>query len=161
MEQLSTKSQVIYAPSRVRTSGKTTVFLAGSTSKTDDRDWRGALCEQLTDQPLTIFNPHRADWDSTWREDISFAPYREQTEWELDMQDAADIVVVFFHPQTQATISLLELGLCARSGKAVVLCPEGYWKRGNVQIVCQRYRVEMVGDMTGLKDAIIRRMSRG
>ncbi|KAJ8105223.1 hypothetical protein ONZ43_g7512 [Nemania bipapillata] len=109
-----TKCQIINAPARERPRGEKKVFLAGTTSPTDDGDWH---------------------WDSTWREDISFTPYREQVEWELDMQESADIVVVYFHPATKAPISLLELGLCARTGKAIVVCPEGFWKRGNVQIV--------------------------
>jgi hypothetical protein len=134
------------------------VFLAGPTSQTDDRDWHEVLSESLADQPLTIYNPLRADWDSTWREDISFEPYREQVEWELDMQETVDIVVLYFHPATKAPISLLELGLCARTGKAIVCCPQGYWKRGNVQIVCKRYGVEMVEDLDGLKDAIVKKL---
>lgn len=56
-------------------------------------------------------------------------------------------------------MSLLELGLCARvPGKAIVVCPEGYWKRGNVQIVCERFGVEMVDGVEGLKAAILERL---
>ncbi|KAI1498307.1 hypothetical protein F5X99DRAFT_412205 [Biscogniauxia marginata] len=157
MQSTRQKSQIIYAPSREPVQGVKSVFLAGTTSKTDDRDWRLALSELLASLPLTIFNPYRPDWDSSWREDISFVPYREQTDWELEMQEAADIVVVFFHPATQAPVSLLEFGLCAKSGRAMVVCPEGYCKRGNVQIVCQRYGVEMVETIDGIKDAIVKR----
>jgi hypothetical protein len=152
------KSQIINAPSREPPRGIMSVFLAGPTSQTDDRDWHEVLSESLADQPLTIYNPLRADWDSTWREDISFEPYREQVEWELDMQETVDMVVLYFHPATKAPISLLELGLCARTGKAIVCCPQGYWKRGNVQIVCKRYGVEMVEDLDGLKDAIVKKL---
>ncbi len=113
----------------------------------------------LSEAGITIYNPHRADWDSTWREDVNFAPYREQVDWELDKQEKADVVVVYFHPATQAPISLLELGLCARTpGKAIVFCPEGYWKRGNVQIVCRKFDIEMVGSIEGLRNAIVKRL---
>ncbi|CAJ2505705.1 Uu.00g130990.m01.CDS01 [Anthostomella pinea] len=160
MQTTTPKSQVIYAPAREAIRGVKSIFLAGTTAKTkpDDRDWREVLSESLADTPVTILNPYRGDWDSTWREDIAFAPYREQVEWELDMQEAADIIVVFFHPDTQAPISLLELGLSARSGKCIVSCPEGYLKRGNVQIVCQRFGVEMVESVDELRDAILRRL---
>ncbi|KAI1435434.1 hypothetical protein GGR50DRAFT_320271 [Xylaria sp. CBS 124048] len=150
--------QTINAPSREPALGVKSVFLAGTTNRTDDGDWREKLRELLADQPLTIYNPVRLDWDSTWREDISFEPYRAQVEWELDMQEIADVMVVYFHPATQAPISLLELGLCARTGKVIVVCPEGYWKRGNVQIVCRRYGIQMVEDVYELKDAILMRM---
>ncbi|KAI0827806.1 hypothetical protein F5Y06DRAFT_227146 [Hypoxylon sp. FL0890] len=158
MPQTHPQNQVVLAPSRETHRGVKSVFLAGTTTKTDRRDWREALTESLSDLPLTIINPYRPDWDSTWREDITCAPFREQVEWELDMQESADIVVIYFHPVTEAPISLLELGLCARAGKAIVVCPEGYKKRGNVQIVCQRFGVEVAESIETLKQAIARRL---
>lgn len=153
------RCQVIYAPSEYSSRGVKSVFLAGTTSKIDTTDWRETLTSLLSEIPITIYNPYRADWDSTWREEISFAPYREQVEWELDKQERADIVVVYFHPATQAPISLLELGLCARKpGNAIVFCPKGYWKRGNVQIVCQKFGIEMVESIEKLGNAIVRRL---
>jgi hypothetical protein len=153
------KSHVIYAPSEEAPCGVKSVFLAGTTNKVDSHDWREVLSTALSNVPVTIYNPYRADWDSSWREDIEFAPYREQVEWELEKQDKADIVVIYFHPATQAPVSLLEFGLCARvPGKAIVVCPEGYWKRGNVQIVCDIYGVEMVDNTDGLREAVVRRL---
>jgi hypothetical protein len=114
----------------------------------------------LSEAPLTVYNPYRADWDSTWREDATFAPFREQVEWELDKQETADVVIFYFHPATQAPISLLELGLCAAAtpGKGIVVCPEGYWKRANVQMVCEKFGVEMVGSLEELGQAIVKRL---
>ncbi len=69
------------------------------------------------------------------------------------------MVVVYFHPAAQAPISLLELGLCARKpGKAIVFCPEGYWKRRNVQMVCEKFDIEMAGSIEGLRNAIVKRL---
>ncbi|KAI0429366.1 hypothetical protein F5Y09DRAFT_310632 [Xylaria sp. FL1042] len=158
MQASTPKCQIINAPSREPSHGVKTIFLAGTTTPTEERDWREHLSELLAGEPLTIYNPLRPDWDSTWREDISFEPYREQVEWELDMQEAADIMVVYFHPASKAPISLLELGLCAKTGKAIVVCPDGYWKRGNVQIVCLRYGIEIVDDVNALKDAVMRKV---
>ncbi|KMK63306.1 hypothetical protein Y699_04136 [Aspergillus fumigatus Z5] len=156
------KNHIIYAPSEETPRGVKSVFLAGTTSKVDPGDWRETLSTSLSDLPVTIYSPYRPDWDSSWREDIDFAPYREQVEWELDKLDKSDTVVIYFHPATQAPISLLELGLCARvPGKALVVCPEGYWKRGNVQIVCEKYGVEMVDNVDALRDAIVERLSFG
>ncbi|CAN8105139.1 unnamed protein product [Discula destructiva] len=153
------RRQVICAPSDQPPHGLKSVFLAGTTSKVDATDWRETLSTLLSDHRITIYNPYRADWDSTWREDINFAPYHQQVKWELEKQEQADMVVVYFHPATQAPISLLELGLCARQpGKAIVFCPEGYWKRGNVQIVCQTFDIEMVESIEGLRDAIVKRL---
>lgn len=74
------------------------------------------------------------------------------------MQERADVVVVYFEPGTEGHVSLLELGLCARSEKALVACPEGYKKRGNVQAVCQRFGVRMVDSYEELRDELLRRL---
>jgi hypothetical protein len=61
---------------------------------------------------------------------------------------------MYFAPETRAPNTLLELGLFARSGKLVVCCPEGYWRRGNVQVVCRRYGAREVADLGALAQAI-------
>lgn len=154
------QNQVIYAPSVEAPRGVKSIFLAGTTNKVDPTDWRENLSASLSDVPVTIYNPYRTDWDSSWREDISFAPYRGQVEWELDMQIKADIVIIYFHPATQAPVSLLELGVCMRfPEKAIVVCPEGYWKRGNVQIVCEKFGVELLDNVNQLREAVVKRVS--
>jgi hypothetical protein len=156
----SQKCQTIYAPSEEPCSGTKSVFLAGTTSKVDKTDWREAISASLSELPITIFNPYRGDWDSTWREEIDFAPYREQVLWELDKQAKATLVVVYFHPATQAPVSLLEFGLSAQiPGKVIAVCPRGFWKRGNVQIVCQKYGIELLDDINELHQAIIKKLS--
>ncbi|KAK0710067.1 hypothetical protein B0T26DRAFT_743278 [Lasiosphaeria miniovina] len=152
------KAQVVLAPSRPAVTGKKSVFLAGTTSRTGGPEWRDVLADALAHLPVTIFNPLRHDWDSTWREDIDFAPFREQVEWELDMQERADVVVVYYGPATDAPISLLELGLCARSAKAIVACHKDYRKRGNVYIVSQRLGIEFLDAEDDLAASVINRL---
>jgi hypothetical protein len=54
---------------------------------------------------------------------------------------------MYFDPATKAPVTLLELGLAAESGKTVVCCPDGFWRKGNVDIVCKRYRIPLVPDL--------------
>ncbi|TDZ71613.1 hypothetical protein CTRI78_v001873 [Colletotrichum trifolii] len=131
------------------------VFLAGTTSK---EDWRKHLIESIAHFPVVVFNPFRPDWDSSWKEDISDARFKDQVEWELEMQETATFIVVYFEPGTEAHISLLELGLCARSGKAIVACPEGYKKRGNVQVVCAKFGIPLLGSYEELRDELKRKL---
>ncbi len=152
--QQQQKSQVISPPARPPFAHPKSIFLAGTTVKTD---WRASLKATLAHLPVTILDPFRSDWDGSWKEDISFKPFREQVEWELDMQDKADLIVVYFHPETMAPVSLLELGLCTRSGKAIVACPAGYWKRGNVQVVCRRFDIPLVESYEQLVDEVMKR----
>jgi hypothetical protein len=64
--------------------------------------------------------------------------------WELDKLAKADLAVVYFHLATPAPISLLEFGLSVRiPGKVVAIAPEGYSKRGSVQMVCQKFGINL------------------
>lgn len=154
-------ASVILAPGRPApdSTPRKAIFLAGTTSSTGEPDWRQTLTDALSNLPITIYNPKRDDWDATWKEDFSHARWAEQVQWELEMQDKADIVVVFFHGVSPAPISLLELGLCVRSGRAIVCALEGYSKRGNVEAVCRRYGVKLVSSEDGLRDAVIERLN--
>ncbi|KXJ88421.1 hypothetical protein Micbo1qcDRAFT_166478, partial [Microdochium bolleyi] len=66
----SSRAQLIRAPSRVDTISypSASVFLAGSTSSQTGGDWRTELTTLLSACPVTILDPARPDWDSTWRE---------------------------------------------------------------------------------------------
>ncbi|KAK4221502.1 hypothetical protein QBC38DRAFT_491908 [Podospora fimiseda] len=144
---MSTNSlQLIQAPHRPDITGQKSIFLAGTTTPTNGPDWRETLTKAISDLPvaLTVFDPTRSDWDSSWKEDILFPKFKEQVDWELDMQEKADLVVIYFGPNTKAPISLLELGLVARSGKAIIGCHGQYEKRGNVQVVAQRFGLELL-----------------
>ena len=107
-------------------------------------DWQAELTERLADLNVDIFNPRRDDWDASWTQRITHPEFRGQVEWELDGLDRATAIAMYFAPDSKAPISLLELGLYARSGRLVVCCGEGFYRRGNVEVVCARYGVELV-----------------
>ncbi|CAL3971122.1 unnamed protein product [Diplocarpon coronariae] len=132
-----------------------TIFLSGSIDA-PPATWQAALTAALGHLPITILNPHRADWDASWREDGDSARFREQVTWELDAIEAAHVVAVCFRPGSPAPVTLLELGLCARGKKVAVACPEGYEKRGNVQVVCRRFGIEVVRDVGELADRVVK-----
>jgi hypothetical protein len=54
---------------------------------------------------------------------------------------------MYFSPETKSPISLLELGLHAESDRMIVCCPPGFWRKGNVDIVCTRYNIPLFNDM--------------
>jgi hypothetical protein len=144
----------ITAPEPLTDAKGKTVFLAGSIDMGKAQDWQSLVTEALLDDNVTILNPRRKDWDSTWKQDISNPEFNEQVTWELDALDLADLIVIYFDPKGQAPITLMELGLHApvKPEKMIVCCPEGFWRRGNVQIVCERFDIEMVDDLDALID---------
>src|SRR5262249_30113389 len=97
-------------------------------------DWQARLTQALQDLGVLFLNPRRDECDASWVQSITDVRFREQVEWELAGLERATVVAMYFAPATKAPVTLLELGLCARAGKVVVCCPEGYWRRGNVEV---------------------------
>ncbi|MEM9453825.1 MAG: nucleoside 2-deoxyribosyltransferase domain-containing protein [Myxococcota bacterium] len=117
------------------------IFLAGSIEMGSAPPWQDRLIADLADTDLIAFNPRRDDWDPSWTQSIDTPQFRAQVEWELAGLEHAELVAMVLVPGTRSPISLLELGLHATSGRLVVCCPEGFWRKGNVDIVCQRYGI--------------------
>ncbi|MDX1945966.1 MAG: nucleoside 2-deoxyribosyltransferase domain-containing protein [Pirellulaceae bacterium] len=126
--------------------GETSLFLAGSIEQGVAEEWQRRVELALADLPVAIFNPRRQAWDATWVQSIDIPQFRGQVEWELAALERADVIGMYFAPTSKAPITLLELGLFARSGKLVVCCPAGFWRKGNVEVVCARYGVPLVSD---------------
>jgi hypothetical protein len=128
---------------------KARVFLAGSIEMGSAIDWQATMTRSLADLDVLVCNPRRTAWDASWPQTIEFAPFREQVEWELEALERAHLILFYFAPDTKSPISLLELGLHARR-KAIVCCPEGFWRKGNVDIVCRRYGIEQAATLEAL-----------
>lgn len=132
-------------------SSEYTVFLAGSIEMGGATDWQQKLTDSLNSLSGIILNPRRGNWDSSWEQKFTNAKFKEQVEWELDAMDMADRILMYFDPNTKSPITLLELGLYADTKKLVVCCPEGFWRKGNVDIVCKRYDIQQVNTLAELK----------
>ena len=53
--------------------------------------------------------------------------------------------IFYFDPKTKSPVSLAELGLVAGLGKkAIVCCPNDFWRKGNVDIISLRYGFQMI-----------------
>jgi hypothetical protein len=121
-----------------------TVFLGGSIEMGTAEKWQERMTEQFRHADITFLNPRRDDWDWTWEQSIDNPKFFEQVSWEQDALEYADTIIINFDPNTKSPISLLELGLFAASGNVIVCCPKGFWRKGNVDIVCQRYNIPLV-----------------
>lgn len=123
-----------------------TIFLAGSIEMGIADDWQTKLIRYLNEQGIErikIFNPRRDSWDSSWTQEESNPQFNQQVNWEMNKLEQSDIIFMYFSPETKSPISLLELGLYANSGKIIVCCPDGFWRKGNIEIVCSRYRIPL------------------
>jgi hypothetical protein len=135
------------------------VFLAGSIEMGAAGQWQQRVVSAVSGvRDLVVLNPRRDDWDDSWVQRASNGQFMGQVSWELEMMEAADIVVMYLDPDTRSPVSLLELGLHARSGKLLVCCPDGFWRKGNVEVVCQRYQVPLFEALDDLIAALRARL---
>ena len=88
--------------------------------------------------------------NSTWEQSIENPKFKEQVDWELDKLEVSDLIVIYFDKNGMAPITLLELGLYAPEKHMIVCCPDGYWRKGNVDIVCDRYGIKTVETLEDL-----------
>ncbi len=115
------------------------VFLAGSIDEGRAERWQDEAISSLGDLDIVLLNPRRENWNADLEQSVEEPRFVQQVEWELDGIERADVVLFHFSPNGPAPISLLELGKATALGKRVVVsCPDGYWRRGNVEIVTRR-----------------------
>lgn len=119
------------------------LFLAGSIEMGKAENWQEKIENIFKDDDILILNPRRDDWDSSWIQSIKNEQFRTQVQWELEGQEIADYIFMYFSPETKSPITLLELGLATHSNKTIVCCPEGFWRKGNVEVVCDFYEIPL------------------
>jgi len=137
-----------------RTRNKKTVFLAGSIEMGQSTDWQIEVSKVFQKNSWNVLNPRRDNWDSSWEQKFENPYFYQQVMWELNALENADLIVMYFCPNTKSPISLLELGLYAKSGKLMVVCPENFWRKGNVDIVCHKYNIPLFNKMSELFEEI-------
>ena len=126
------------------------IFLGGSIDMGKSEDWQAKLEKQLSGYNVIVLNPRRDDWNKEWKPISTDPNFRKQVEWELSALETSDIIVMYFAPGSQSPISLMEFGLYAKTNKLLVLCPDGFWRKGNVDIVAEKYNISMINSFDEL-----------
>lgn len=125
----------------------TTVFLAGSIEMGTAKNWQLDMEKELSSFDVVVFNPRRDDWDSGWFQEQKNDQFNHQVNWELNNIEEAKIIFFYFAPETKSPITLLELGLSINKPRVVVCCPDGFWRKGNIDIVCARHSVPVYNNL--------------
>jgi|ERR1044072_579367 hypothetical protein len=126
-------------------------FLAGSIEMGKAEDWQSEMGDFFISLGWGAFNPRRENWDSTWEQAFENPQFNQQVSWELDALEKADIIILYLAPGTLSPISMLEFGLYARSGKLYVISPDGFWRKGNIEITCHKYNVPLFDSIPEFK----------
>lgn len=122
-----------------------TIFIAGSIEEGKAERWQEKVIsklENLIPDNGFIFNPRRVGFNKD-------KDMEEQVLWEIYHLKIADYVFMYFDINTKSPISLFELGMLSQRGpkSVVVCCPDGFWKKENVDIVCKRYGISLFTDI--------------
>lgn len=145
----------IKAPHEIPESTDPKIFLAGSIEMGAAINWQQAVVDRLANEPVILLNPRREEWNDSWVQQKDNLHFRKQVEWELNALAESDHIILYFDPVTKSPISLLEMGLYARSGKLLLVCPEGFWRKGNVDIVSEKYHFPEFSTLDALLDHLI------
>lgn len=146
----------LQAPDKMENTFPTkSIFLAGSIEMGKAVNWQQQIVNSLKSANVIIYNPRRDDWDNTWVQTIDNPQFNEQVTWELEHLEKAELIPVYIDPTTTAPITLLELGIFAHTDKLVVCCPEGFFRKGNVDIVCERYNIKQVPTLESLIEYVV------
>lgn len=138
------------APEQVDLTKYPTIFQAGSIEMGKAEQWQERMANEFKDNDVTFLNPRRDDWDSSWVQSINDPQFNTQVNWELTGLELCDIVVFYFDPETKSPITLMELGYLAgmhyenSNMSVIVCCPDGFWRKGNVEIMCDRHNIKLV-----------------
>ena len=136
------------------------VFLAGSIECGSAINWQIIFQRELESEEVILLNPRRRNWDNSWKQEIQDKDFFQQVCWELEMLEKANIIAMYFDPETKSPVSLLELGLFARSGKLHLCCPAGYWRKGNVDIVSNKFGIPSYDTLSQLIEAVRAELGR-
>ena len=124
------------------------IFLAGTIDNGDSLNWQDNVIIELINLGVScnIYNPRREHWNSN----PSKEEMENQIKWEQDYLDKADIIVMVLLDDSKSPISLLELGLYAKSCKLVVFCTPNFYRWDNIRLTCEKYNIELIQDLNPL-----------
>ncbi|MFF5380035.1 nucleoside 2-deoxyribosyltransferase domain-containing protein [Pedobacter suwonensis] len=138
------------------------VFLAGTIDMGHSVDWQQKFIDQANEEEVlddvVVFNPRRKSWDHSWTQSIENIWFSGQVNWELDSMESADVILLFLEANSKSPISMMELGLFADSGKLMVCCKEGFWRKGNIDIVCKRKGIDQYDTFDKLSVAVVAKL---
>jgi len=146
---------MIYKPIQniaTRDMTKKYVFLGGSIENGKAMDWQTEMTEFYTSLGYGVFNPRRDDWDSTLKQDFSNPAFFQQVMWERNALDNADLILFYIDPATISPITLYEFGRYSISGKVTMVCPDGYFRKGNIDIACYADNIPLFDTLDEYKD---------
>ena len=119
------------------------IFLAGSIELGFAKHWQKEIISKFEGyEGITFLNPRNESFEGSVQS-ISDDKFSHQVNWELNHLELCDYIFLFLDGNTKSPVSLIELGLFAKSKKLIVVCEKEFWRRGNVEILCARESIPL------------------
>lgn len=143
----------IIAPTSIldRDYDKPSIFLAGTIEMGKAERWQDDVAFQLKDR-YNIYNPYRKAFDADVEQRYYNDYFYRQVNWEMDAMNAADHILCHLLPDSKSPITLMEIGLYARSGKLAISCSSQFYRYGNIEILCERHNIPLYTSLGDLVD---------
>lgn len=119
------------------------IFLAGSIDNGAAEDWQARISQLIIDhydqsnRNIQIINPRKESWDPTIDPSSKDEGLITQINWELNQLQSADLIAMYFTPDSKAPISLLEFGMYCKDSKMIVYCPTDFYRSTNVHVTAE------------------------
>ena len=144
------------------------IFLGGTIEMGNSDDWQTDIYKRLCEvddsigffDNIDVFNPRRDSWDSSWTQEQANPQFNGQVNWELDNIEDSDIIFFNILPDSKSPITLMEIGLCKDRPSVIVCCPEGFYRKGNIDIVCSRYGMQQYTDIDSAFGALLTEINK-
>lgn len=116
------------------------IFFAGTIDNGDSINWQEELSKLLEQLNVNIYSPRCLNWNPncTKNEIVN------QIKWEQKHLDNSDMIIMVLLDNSKSPISLLELGLYAKSKKIIVFCTDKFYRYDNVQLTCEKYNIPLI-----------------
>jgi hypothetical protein len=145
---------IIITPEEIKNKGANkivakSVFLAGTIDNGNSLNWQDKTIIELINlgvKNLEVYNPRREHWNSN----PTKKEMEKQIKWEQEHLDKVDVIAMVLLDDSKSPISLLEMGLYAKSDKLVVFCTPNFYRWDNVRLTCEKYNIELVQDTNPL-----------
>lgn len=136
-----------------------TVFLGGAIDQGRAVNWQEQIARTLDPFDILVLNPRRDNWNDKVEQSIECEEFRQQVHWELSAQESANLCIYMFPKDSKAPITFFELGFFLAKHKKVLVCvEEGFYRRGNIEIVCERYNVPLFKTLEELSTELVKRV---
>lgn len=125
------------------------VYLSGAMT---GEDWQSKFTNELDSLRVDVFSPRYPSSHTVTPPDGLF-------EWEIDHMSIANVIAFNFIPDEDCSSALIALGMYAKTDRIIVCCPDGFFKKGDIDALCNREDIPQVDSLDLLIKWTIARIS--